>query len=78
MNLCLGCSIFLSEFFVRIIVQVSWLKSIRDWQEEFVGNMSSREFVDTVTGDLLSSRVFVFTPKGEVITWSFLVTSMDY
>lgn len=51
-----------------IIVQVSWLKSIRDWQEEFVGNMTSREFVDTVTGDLLSSRVFVFTPKGEVMT----------
>lgn len=48
-------------------MQVSWLKSIRDWQEEFVGNMSSREFVDTVTGDLLSSRVFVFTPKGEVM-----------
>jgi len=53
------------------IVQVSWLKSIRDWQEEFVGNMSSREFVDTVTGDLLSSRVFVFTPKGEVITYCY-------
>lgn len=30
-------------------------------------NMSSREFVDTVTRDLLGSRVFVFTPRGEVI-----------
>jgi len=28
--------------------------------------MSSREFVDTVTRDLLGSRVFVFTPSGEV------------
>lgn len=28
--------------------------------------MSSREFVDTVTKDLLGSRVFVFTPRGEV------------
>lgn len=27
--------------------------------------MSSREFVDTVTRDLLGSRVFVFTPRGE-------------
>lgn len=28
--------------------------------------MSSREFVDTITRDLLGSRVFVFTPGGEV------------
>lgn len=28
--------------------------------------MTSREFVDTVTRDLLGSRVFVFTPRGEV------------
>lgn len=28
--------------------------------------MSSREFVDTITRDLLGSRVFVFTPRGEV------------
>lgn len=45
--------------------QISWLNAIREWQEEFVGNMSSREFVDTVTRDLLGSRVFVFTPRGE-------------
>ena len=31
-----------------------------------MGNMSAQEFVDTVTGDLFGSRVFVFTPKGEV------------
>jgi (p)ppGpp synthase/HD superfamily hydrolase len=58
--------------------KVSWLKSIRDWQEEFVGNMSSREFVDTVTGDLLSSRVFVFTPKGEVKNLPKGATVIDY
>ena len=42
------------------------MNAIREWQEEFVGNMSAQEFVDTVTGDLFGSRVFVFTPKGEV------------
>lgn len=47
-------------------MQIGWLNAIREWQEEFVGNMSSREFVDTITRDLLGSRVFVFTPKGEV------------
>ncbi|GBG72582.1 hypothetical protein CBR_g12153 [Chara braunii] len=51
---------------VDIARRVSWLNSIREWQEEFVGNMTAREFVDTIMGDLLGSRVFVFTPEGEV------------
>ncbi|KAL0420065.1 UNVERIFIED_CONTAM: putative GTP diphosphokinase RSH1, chloroplastic [Sesamum radiatum] len=49
-----------------VALRIGWLNAIREWQEEFVGNMSSREFVDTVTRDLLGSRVFVFTPRGEV------------
>lgn len=51
---------------VLCLFQIGWLNAIREWQEEFVGNMSSREFVDTITRDLLGSRVFVFTPRGEV------------
>ena len=43
--------------------RISWLDSIREWQKEFVDGMSAREFVDTVTEDLLGRRVFVFTPK---------------
>lgn len=58
--------------------RVSWLNAIREWQEEFVGNMSSREFVDTVTGDLLGSRVFVFTPKGEIKNLPKGATVIDY
>ncbi|KAH8974451.1 hypothetical protein BDL97_01G103500 [Sphagnum fallax] len=58
--------------------RVSWLNSIREWQEEFVGNMTSREFVDTITGDLLGSRVFVFTPKGEVKNLPKGATVIDY
>ena len=46
--------------------QTSWLQAIRGWQEEFVGSISAREFVEAVTGDILGSRIFVFTPKGEV------------
>ncbi|PWZ56552.1 putative GTP diphosphokinase RSH1, chloroplastic [Zea mays] len=49
-------------------LRIGWLNAIREWQEEFVGNMSSREFVDTITRDLLGSRVFVFTPKGEKLS----------
>jgi (p)ppGpp synthase/HD superfamily hydrolase len=51
---------------VLSFLQIGWLNAIREWQEEFVGNMSSREFVETITRDLLGSCVFVFTPRGEV------------
>lgn len=54
---------------VSCFLQIGWLNAIREWQEEFVGNMSSREFVETITRDLLGSRVFVFTPRGEVRKW---------
>ena len=46
--------------------QVAWLSNIREWQEEFLGVLTAEEFVDTITGDLLGRRVFVFTPSGGV------------
>eukprot|EP00741_Cyanophora_paradoxa_P017269 tig00020961_g16680.t1 len=42
----------------------AWLNEIRQWQKEF---SSSREFVDAVRRDLLGSRVFVFTPQGQIV-----------
>lgn len=59
-------------------LRIGWLNAIREWQEEFVGNMSSREFVDTVTRDLLGSRVFVFTPSGEIKNLPKGATVVDY
>lgn len=47
---------------------VNWLCSLKEWQREFLGKMSPREFVDTITGEVLGKRVFTFTPKGEVRT----------
>ncbi|XP_034690750.1 putative GTP diphosphokinase RSH1, chloroplastic isoform X1 [Vitis riparia] len=62
----------------NIALRISWLNAIREWQEEFVGNMTSREFVDTVTKDLLGSRVFVFTPRGEIKNLPKGATVIDY
>ncbi|KAF7804880.1 putative GTP diphosphokinase RSH1, chloroplastic isoform X1 [Senna tora] len=59
-------------------LRIGWLNAIREWQEEFVGNMSSREFVDTITRDLLGSRVFVFTPRGEIKNLPRGATVIDY
>ncbi|KAG8663548.1 putative GTP diphosphokinase RSH1, chloroplastic isoform X1 [Manihot esculenta] len=62
----------------NIALRIGWLNAIREWQEEFVGNMSSREFVDTITRDLLGSRVFVFTPRGEIKNLPKGATVIDY
>uniref|UniRef100_A0A161XTP2 Putative GTP diphosphokinase RSH1, chloroplastic n=1 Tax=Daucus carota subsp. sativus TaxID=79200 RepID=A0A161XTP2_DAUCS len=61
-----------------VALRIGWLNAIREWQEEFVGNMSSREFVDTITRDLLGSRVFVFTPRGEIKNLPKGATVIDY
>ena len=44
-----------------------WLKSIIEWQQEFMHSLSAREFVDGITGDLLGRSVFVFTPSGDLL-----------
>ncbi|KVH94525.1 Beta-grasp domain-containing protein [Cynara cardunculus var. scolymus] len=62
----------------NVALRIGWLNAIREWQEEFVGNMSSREFVDTITKDLLGSRVFVFTPRGEIKNLPKGATVIDY
>ncbi|MQM05245.1 hypothetical protein Taro_038053 [Colocasia esculenta] len=61
-----------------IVLRIGWLNAIREWQEEFVGNMSSREFVDTIMRDLLGSRIFVFTPKGEIKNLPKGATIIDF
>lgn len=65
---------------VLSFLQISWLNAIREWQEEFVGNMTSREFVETITRDLLGSCVFVFTPRGEVkiVDWFTFLQRFTY
>ncbi|KAI3760025.1 hypothetical protein L1987_50413 [Smallanthus sonchifolius] len=62
----------------NVALRIGWLNAIREWQEEFVGNMSSREFVDTITKDLLGSRVFVFTPRGEIKNLPKGATVIDF
>ncbi|TYH56919.1 hypothetical protein ES332_D08G054100v1 [Gossypium tomentosum] len=42
-------------------LQLGWLNAIREWQEELVGNMSSREFVPEISYAVVSSSL----PQGE-------------
>ena len=55
--------------------QLEWLREMIDWQDE---TRDSREFLKSLKVDLAPSEVFVFTPKGEVISLRSGSTPIDF
>ena len=43
--------------------QFAWLRQLMEWQRDLT---DSKEFMDTVKGDLFPDVVYVFTPRGDV------------
>jgi guanosine-3',5'-bis(diphosphate) 3'-pyrophosphohydrolase len=43
--------------------QFAWLRQLMEWQRDLT---DSKEFMDTVKGDLFPDMVYVFTPRGDV------------
>src|ERR1700733_12025387 len=54
---------------------VAWLQRIVDWQQE---TADPAEFLETLKLDLDQDEVFVFTPKGDVITLPVGSTPIDF
>lgn len=52
-----------------------WLRQILDWQNE---TKDSREFIDSLKTDLFSEEVFLFTPKGDIISMQKGSTPIDF
>ena len=52
-----------------------WVRQMLDWQTE---TRDSREFLDTLKTDLFSEEVFLFTPKGDVISMPKGATPLDF
>ena len=52
-----------------------WVLQILDWQNE---TRDSKEFVDTLKTDLFSEEVFLFTPKGDVVSMPKGATPLDF
>ncbi len=55
--------------------QLSWLRQMVDWQDE---TQDSREFLKDRKVDLAPTEVFVFTPKGEVMSLRAGSTPVDF
>ncbi len=55
--------------------KLTWVRQILDWQSD---TRDSREFIDTLKTDLFSEEVFLFTPKGDVISMPRGSTPLDF
>ncbi|MDD5921879.1 MAG: bifunctional (p)ppGpp synthetase/guanosine-3',5'-bis(diphosphate) 3'-pyrophosphohydrolase [Eubacteriales bacterium] len=56
-------------------MKLAWLRQTLEWQKEM---KDPKEFMESLKMDLFSSQVFVFTPKGEVITLPVGSTPLDF
>ncbi len=55
--------------------QLAWLRQMMDWQSE---TQDSREFMKNLKVDLAPDEVYVFTPKGKVMTLRAGSTPIDF
>lgn len=59
--------------------KLSWVRQLREWQESFRKNTKdSREFLESLKIDFFKDRIFVLTPKGEVIDLPEGSTPIDF
>lgn len=59
----------------KVSKKLEWIAQIRDWQKETSG---TKEFVEGLKIDIFKNRIFVFTPKGDVIDLPDGATPVDF
>ncbi len=55
--------------------RLSWIREVMEWQG---GIKNSKEFLDSLKGDIYNTELLVFTPKGEVISLVKDSTPIDF
>jgi GTP pyrophosphokinase len=55
--------------------RILWFRSLMDWKEDV---KSASDFVDSLKTDVFDDRVYVFTPKGDVIDMPVGSTPIDF
>ncbi len=56
--------------------ELTWVKQLQGWQKEKFS--SPQEFIDSLKIDFLKDRIFVFTPKGDIIDLPEGATPIDF
>ena len=59
----------------RTTQDMDWLRSLMDWQNE---TSDSNEFLDSLRYEINSAEVFVFTPKGQIMSLPAGSTPVDF
>jgi GTP diphosphokinase / guanosine-3',5'-bis(diphosphate) 3'-diphosphatase len=55
--------------------RLTWLKSMMEWQQE---TTDAAEFMESLKGELVAEEVYVFTPKGDVMSLPSGATPIDF
>jgi guanosine-3',5'-bis(diphosphate) 3'-pyrophosphohydrolase len=55
--------------------EIQWLQRMMDWQRD---SADPKEFMESLKIDLYSDEIFVFTPKGDVISLAREATPIDF
>jgi GTP pyrophosphokinase len=55
--------------------RLTWLKSMMEWQKE---TTDAAEFMESLKGELFADEVYVFTPKGDVMSLPSGATPIDF
>ena len=55
--------------------EIAWLQRMMDWQRE---SIDPKDFMESLKIDLYSDEVFVFTPKGDVLSLPRGATPLDF
>lgn len=55
--------------------QINWVRKIADWQREVA---DSQDYLDGMKSDVFQDRVYVFTPRGDIIDMPVGSTPIDF
>jgi GTP pyrophosphokinase len=55
--------------------RIEWLRTIMEWRQDVI---DATEFVDGMKSDVFKDRVYVFTPRGDIIDMPAGSTSIDF
>jgi GTP diphosphokinase / guanosine-3',5'-bis(diphosphate) 3'-diphosphatase len=55
--------------------RILWLRSLMEWRQDVV---DASEFVDSMKSDVFQDRVYVFTPRGDIIDLPSGATPIDF
>jgi Guanosine polyphosphate pyrophosphohydrolases/synthetases len=55
-----------------------WIRQLQEWQKQFYNTTDPQQFLDFLKTDFFRDRIFVLTPKGDIIDLPEGATPIDF